>query len=204
MSSSTSVDSPKLSELINELIDKEQEIEYQPISKLTASLNPITNYGYTISNSNTSYTYTTSGVGNGHWGGGGAGWGGANITTTTNTTTNPSITISGGPTIWTTPNTISATNQTWTGTNWTMPAMPKTVIQSGMDVKGDAEFDGDIKIKGKSLTEMLNKIEERLAILHPNMELESKWDKLKKLGEKYRKLEAEILEKEKIWNTIKK
>ena len=73
----------------------------------------------------------------------------------------------------------------------------------GLHVKGDAEFEGDISIKGKSLTEMLDKIEERLAILHPNEELESKWEELKKLGDMYRALEKDILEKEKIWDTLK-
>lgn len=73
-----------------------------------------------------------------------------------------------------------------------------------LQVKGDAEFDGDVKIKGKSLIDMLDKIEERLAILHPNERLESDWEELKKLGDMYRALEKDILEKEKIWETLKK
>jgi hypothetical protein len=71
-------------------------------------------------------------------------------------------------------------------------------------VKGDAEFDGDISFKGKSLNETLTKIEERLAILHPNPKLEEKWEKLKELSKQYRELEAEIIEKEMIWNILKK
>lgn len=74
----------------------------------------------------------------------------------------------------------------------------------GLHVRGDAEFDGDVKIKGRSLTEMLDKIEERLAILHPNEKLEDKWLELKKLGDAYRALEKDIIEKEKIWETLKK
>ncbi len=74
----------------------------------------------------------------------------------------------------------------------------------GLHVKGDAEFDGDVKIKGKSITETLDKIEQRLAILHPNEKLEAKWEELKKLGDMYRALEKDILEKEKIWETLKK
>lgn len=73
-----------------------------------------------------------------------------------------------------------------------------------LKVQGDAEFDGDVKIKGKSITEMFAKIEERLAILHPNEKLEEKWEELKKLGDAYRTLEKDILEKEKIWDTLKK
>lgn len=73
-----------------------------------------------------------------------------------------------------------------------------------LHVKGDAEFEGDVKIKGKSISETLDKIEERLGILHPNEKLEAKWEELKKLGDAYRALEKDILEKEQIWNTLKK
>ena len=73
-----------------------------------------------------------------------------------------------------------------------------------LHVKGDAEFEGDVKIKGKSISETLDKIEARLAILHPNEKLEAKWEELKALGDKYRELEKEIIEKEKMWNILKK
>jgi hypothetical protein len=73
-----------------------------------------------------------------------------------------------------------------------------------LHVKGDAEFEGDVKIKGKSIAETLDKIEARLAILHPNEKLEAKWEELKALGDRYRELEKDILEKELIWNTLKK
>lgn len=82
--------------------------------------------------------------------------------------------------------------------NWT------TLPEQSFHVRGNAEFEGDVKVKGKSLTEMLDKIEERLAILHPNEKLEDKWLELKKLGDAYRALEKDILEKEKIWETLKK
>lgn len=74
----------------------------------------------------------------------------------------------------------------------------------GLKVNGDAEIDGDLKIKGKSIVDMIENIEKRLAILHPNPELEDKWEKLKLLGEKYRKLEQEIIEKQKCWDILKK
>ncbi len=73
-----------------------------------------------------------------------------------------------------------------------------------LEVKGDANFSGDIKLKGKSLSEVLDNIEKRLAILHPNPELEGRWDELKALGERYRELEKEILEKEQMWDILKK
>ena len=63
------------------------------------------------------------------------------------------------------------------------------------------------KLKPKneaSLNETLTKIEERLAILHPNPKLEEKWEKLKELSKQYQELEAEIIEKEMIWSILKR
>ena len=76
------------------------------------------------------------------------------------------------------------------------------MFPNALDVKGDANFGGEVKIKGRSLTDIFEKIEERLAILHPNEVLEDKWEKLKELGRQYREMEADILEKEKIWKIL--
>lgn len=89
--------------------------------------------------------------------------------------------------------TITLGNGAWDNTN-----------SKGLTVKGDAEFEGDIKIKGVNLTDRLDEIEKRLAILRPNNDLEGKWEKLKTLGEEYRRLEKEILEGENIWDILKK
>lgn len=91
---------------------------------------------------------------------------------------------------------------TWSGVNtvWT----DNTYIRTPLHVNGDAEIDGDLKVKGKSLAKAIENIEKRLAILHPNPELEERWEQLKALGEQYRELEKDILEKEKIWETLKK
>ena len=86
------------------------------------------------------------------------------------------------------------------GSIWADPNLKGASIQ----VKGDAEFEGEVTIKGKKLTEMFAKIEERLAILHPNPELEDKWDELKELAKRYKELEQEIIEKEKVWAILKK
>lgn len=75
---------------------------------------------------------------------------------------------------------------------------------SSLKVDGDAEISGELKIGGKSLTERLDKIEERLAILHPNNELEQRWEQLKSLGEQYRELEKELLEREYIFEQLKR
>lgn len=71
-------------------------------------------------------------------------------------------------------------------------------------VQGDAEITGDLMIKGKNISDSLERIEEKLAILHPNHELEEKWENLRDLRKQYIELEKEILEKEQIWNVLKK
>lgn len=108
---------------------------------------------------------------------------------------------------------VSTNTGTYTLTNGTGPSNISPGLtfsdswrlpEQALHVRGDAEFEGDIKLKGKSLVETLDKIEQRLAILHPNEKLEGKWEELKKLGDMYRALEKDILEKEKIWDTLKK
>jgi hypothetical protein len=51
---------------------------------------------------------------------------------------------------------------------------------------------------------VFDKIEERLAILHPNPELEDRWEELKELSKRYKELEKEIIEKEKMWDILKR
>jgi hypothetical protein len=85
---------------------------------------------------------------------------------------------------------------TTTGLNWSN-------ISPHLQVQGDAEFHGNIKFKGRDLTEMFEKIDQRLAILHPNEKLEEKWEKLRELRQAYMDLEKEIIEKEKMWAILK-
>jgi len=98
----------------------------------------------------------------------------------------------------------SATSAGTTGINWADTITLGDIEPSALHVKGDANFEGDIKLKGNSLGDTLKSIEERLAILRPSPELEEKWDNLKELGRMYRELEAEIIEKQKIWDILKK
>jgi len=94
--------------------------------------------------------------------------------------------------------------------NGTGPAWNDTITLSTIStphtlhVKGDAEFEGEVKIKGINLSDTLDKLEERLAILHPNERLEEKWVKLKELRKQYMELETDILEKEKIMEILKR
>jgi hypothetical protein len=90
-----------------------------------------------------------------------------------------------------------------TNTGWITQADP-SLKGATLSVKGNADFEGEVTIKGKNLTEMLEKIDERLAILHPNPELEDRWDELKELSKRYKELEQEIIEKERVWAILKK
>jgi hypothetical protein len=89
-------------------------------------------------------------------------------------------------------------------TGWATISADPNLQGNTLQVKGDAEFDGEVTIKGKNIADMFAKIEERLAILHPNPELEDKWDELKELAKRYKELEQEIIEKEKVWKILKK
>lgn len=102
----------------------------------------------------------------------------------------------------------------WNNPTYTATASPYSIndtisastIQHGRQlyVGGDATIDGDLTVKGVKLNERLDAIEERLGILRPNNDLEGKWEKLKALGEEYRKMEKEILEQESMWDILKK
>jgi len=63
-------------------------------------------------------------------------------------------------------------------------------VPTGLHVSGDSEFEGDIKIKGVSIMETLQKIEKRLNILVPNPEKLEHFEALKKAYEHYKTLEA--------------
>ena len=61
----------------------------------------------------------------------------------------------------------------------------------------------DIVLNGVSLKDTLAALESRLAILKPSVAIEAEWEELKRLGDEYRKLEQEIKEKMKTWDTLK-
>jgi hypothetical protein len=124
-----------------------------------------------------------------------SGGSGATLTTTT-----------GGSLMWNNPN-YTATASPYTVNTGTLNTTGWATYNNHptiMKVEGDAEFKGEVTIRGVKLDERLNAIEERLGILRPNNDLEGKWEKLKALGEEYRRLEQEILEGENIWDILKK
>ncbi len=130
----------------------------------------------TISISNTTGTGYTIGTGTGTGAiGSGLGLGHANVIWTTNT--NPSA----------------------IGGMWSDTAMG--VNQSGkVSLKGN---NADIDINGKSLVKWMEAMEERMNWMQPNVELEKEWDDLKKLGDRYRKLEQKCREKAEMWKKLK-
>jgi hypothetical protein len=69
-------------------------------------------------------------------------------------------------------------------------------------IKLDGEG-ADIEVNGWSLMDAIQKIEERLNILHPNEKLEAEWEELRSLGEQYRKLEQHIKDKQATWDKLK-
>lgn len=95
----------------------------------------------------------------------------------------------------------TSTNYLWNDKNLTAGI---TSIQSTLQVNGDADFDGDIRIQGQSITDTINKINERLAILVPNDKLEKNWPELAELRQRYVELERELLEKQRTFDILKK
>ena len=112
----------------------------------------------------------------------------SNITWANSTIGQPAYTISGN---------TSVSQPMWTtGT-------------SGTDIKPSATItlkgeDADIDINGKSLMKTLEALEDRLNMMVPNPELEKEWDQLKKLGDRYRKLEKQCRDKATMWAKLKK
>ena len=104
---------------------------------------------------------------------------------------------------------ITLDTSTWNGSytsisgsgSYTYNTAPSTVH---INTDGLTMADGtDITVGGKSLTKAIEQIEERLGILHPNPELEERWDKLKDLRKQYMEMEKDLLEKEKIMKILK-
>jgi hypothetical protein len=95
----------------------------------------------------------------------------------------------------------------YTFNNITTSASPWIAVNDGtstLSVTGDADIGGDIKVKGRSLAEFMDSVEQRLNMLQPNPKLEQEWNQLRELGEQYRQLERELAEKSKMWQTLKK
>ena len=146
--------------------------------------------------SNTTYTISSGGTSHPSYGAV------PNVTIgtgTTNTTSN-GLWINNTPntTVWTTTPSTNPYIAMGTGTGAIQGS--GTIACKKVSLAGD---DADVDINGKSLRAWMEKVEERLNLLTPNLKLEADWDELRKLGEKYRKLEKKCKEKAEMWDKLK-
>lgn len=82
---------------------------------------------------------------------------------------------------------------TGTSYSWTQPyynLQGTTNIQSSLVVSGNADFAGRVKIQGQDISEILEKINQRLAILTPDPKMLDKYTALREAYDHYRTLEA--------------
>lgn len=121
-------------------------------------------------------------------------------------------TLSGLNTVWTTSNTAAGGSGTYqpnygnitigncntaigncnTGYSWNATPTIYTTnhTSNGLHVSTDAEFEGDVKIKGVSIVKTLEDINKRLAILVPDPKKLEHFAALKKAYDHYKTLEA--------------
>lgn len=85
-------------------------------------------------------------------------------------------------------------------TIWTSDLAGQTSFNSKINLTGS---DADVVINGTSLSQTLKNIQERLNILSPNPEMEAEWDELRDLGQRYRELEKQCMEKSRMWTRLK-
>ena len=138
----------------------------------------IDNLTASVSSTTASQTYTIGNLGSG--------------LTYSNTaitgTAYPNVTLGAGG-----PFTFSA------GTN-TAPWFTQSPTSAKIKLEGEG---ADIVVNGSSLVDAINSIKDRLNCLQINPALEKEWDDLRALGDQYRKLEKQILEKQATWDRLK-
>ena len=108
-------------------------------------------------------------------------------------TLDPSYSITGSTVNW-------SSNYNYGDITFTNTQSPRVNINND-GISMDAE--ADIKVGDRSLKDFMDRVEDRLAILHPNEALEDRWEQLKDLRRQYEALEKDILEKEKIMKILK-
>jgi hypothetical protein len=122
---------------------------------------------------------------------------------------NPTASVTDSITVSHTGGPYTITGSTGISVPWTSTSSNTITLDSNWTnrASGKIKLDGpnaDIEINGKSLTDILRNIEQRLNILQPDPKLESEWEELRALGDAYRTLEAKIQTKMKTWNAIAK
>jgi hypothetical protein len=119
-------------------------------------------------------------------------------------TLNPSaygnVTIAGGGGTYSLAGAVGAGNtytMPWTGAgsnNWSVTQSPVMTVSAGtspsLQVSGDADIKGNLTVNGSNISEILEKIQERLAILVPDPKRLEKYEALKQAYDNYKLLEA--------------
>lgn len=82
---------------------------------------------------------------------------------------------------------------------FSLSAMGSSTTDGKLSLNGP---EADVVINGQGLNDRLTRIEQQLNIMVPNPVLEAQWDQLRALGDEYRRLEAELLEKQKAWAAL--
>ena len=104
----------------------------------------------------------------------------------------PYVAVTSGGVAGYTSGTITTNTTTW--------EPPGAVFDAGgiLELKGKQ---ADLVINGVSLSDTLKGIQDQLNMLQPNQALEAEWDQLRELGQQYRRLEAELLQKQRAWKS---
>lgn len=87
------------------------------------------------------------------------------------------------------------------GADWSTTNTLHVPTSGRMELRGNQ---ADIVINGVSLNDTLQLIQDRLNMLQPNRELEADWDQLRAIGEQYRDLEKQLMEKQRVWDLLRK
>jgi len=92
---------------------------------------------------------------------------------------------------------VYTTNNTSNTQPWITTGSGTGIGQSSLKVIGDAEIDGNLKVKGRDLGKLFEKIEDRLAIVsNPDPKKLEKFKALKKAYDHYKLMEKLIGEEE--------
>jgi len=84
----------------------------------------------------------------------------------------------------------SGSTYTISNGTWNTPYITTSTNSASISVEGDAEFKGNIKVKGKDLSEWMETLERRLAILVPDPKKLEQYEALQKAYKHYKMLEA--------------
>ena len=96
--------------------------------------------------------------------------------------------------------------------NYQLPSMSEdigyhNIFSMSHDIDGKMRItgeDADIELNGISLKQTLDQLQERMAILQPNPELEKEFKELREIRQQYIQLEKNLLEKKEMWDTLNK